>query len=162
MSEILSFVDSLWESNPRKPAAADRNPDEPDPGNRIISQEVQRPLVHGARLWGDEEFRKSLQTNEIFSHKAPVRINTPSVGPRGRRGFRFAWARACRGIFSPDRMRSTWSNGRGVAYSTRLPHCTADLDRARVCACVCVRADVPRRLTPPFPSLPATLRCSSQ
>ena len=36
----------------------------------------------------------------------------------------------------------------GVAYSTRLPPCRADLDRARVCACVCVRADVPAQVNP--------------
>jgi len=46
MSEIFSFVESLWESNPRKPAAADRKPEnrthkfEPDSQVELHSQMV--------------------------------------------------------------------------------------------------------------------------
>ena len=47
MSEIFSFVESLWESNPRKPAAADRKPEnrthkfEPDSQVELHSLTVQ-------------------------------------------------------------------------------------------------------------------------
>jgi hypothetical protein len=52
----------------------------------------------------------------------------------------------CAGIFHLCACVRRGATAAGVAFSTRLPHCRADLDRARVCACVCVHADVPAQV----------------
>jgi len=159
MSEIFSFVESLWESNPRKPEAADRKPDEPDPSNQIdvINPEMQRPLVHGV--------------NEIFPHKAPVLIMTPvcfspkrlqTPGRASHRCDEKCLEAAAQNFFTCARAFDLEQRPRVLHIQ---PVCLIAGLIWIVHASVHVFAFVrmfPRRLTPPFPSLPATLRCSSQ